>query len=85
MLLSVFIVVFLLGFLFLIFYFFRDRKYLKRPTREVLGPELKKEIEGEREDFNRRKERFEKALSKAHIKTSARLTKKPPGKPGPFA
>ncbi|MBI4411867.1 MAG: hypothetical protein HY541_05230 [Deltaproteobacteria bacterium] len=85
MLLSLFIFIFLLGFLFLVFYFFRDRKYLRKPTREALGTDLRKEIEEEQGDFKRRKERFEKALSKAQIKIQAKLTKRPADKPGPFA
>ncbi|MBI2340550.1 MAG: hypothetical protein HYU99_09350 [Deltaproteobacteria bacterium] len=76
MLLSFFIIILVLGFLFLGFYFYRDRKYLKRPAREGLSPELKKEIETEREDFKRRKERFEKALSRAQTKSRTPLLRK---------
>ena len=36
---------------FLIYFFIRDRRYLKKPTRDALGKDLKKEIDREKRIF----------------------------------
>ncbi len=68
MLLFFFILVFILGSIFLIFTRLRDARYLKGSTREALGEELKAEIEGEKSLFARHASRFQAALDKANKK-----------------
>lgn len=46
----------------------KDRMYLKKPTRDALSPALKKEIEEERAQFYKRREMFEKALTRSQKK-----------------
>lgn len=53
---------------FLIYLFIRDRRYLKKPTREALGDDLRKEIEREKRLFETNKARFDDALEKAKKK-----------------
>ena len=50
---------------FLIYFFIRDRRYLKKPTRDALGKDLKKEIDREKRIFETNKARFDAALEKA--------------------
>lgn len=47
----------------------RDRKYLNRKTRDVLGEELKKEIEKEKAAFEDHQKKFNAALEKAKKKS----------------
>lgn len=47
---------------------------MKKPTREALGKELRREVEMEKKIFSDRKERFGKALDRAKIKLT-RTTK----------
>lgn len=68
MLLSFFILVFILGSAFLVFIRFRDARYLKGSTHEALGDELKAEIEKEKSLFARHATRFQAALDKANKK-----------------
>lgn len=62
---EIFIVLILVTGGFLLFMYRRDKKYLSKPMREVLGDDLKKEIEKEKTDFTRHQTLFEKALKKA--------------------
>lgn len=57
-----------LSLLVLLFLFFRDRRYRRKPTREVLGRELKREVEEEQKLFRSNKARFEETLNKARKK-----------------
>lgn len=61
-------ILFLLALGFFIYLKRRDQKYLQASVKESLGEELKDEIDQERQDYQRKQERFEKALSKAHQK-----------------
>lgn len=49
----------------LVFLFIRDRRYLKKPTRDALGRDLKQEIDREKRLYQTHKARFESALEKA--------------------
>jgi hypothetical protein len=42
----------------------RESKYLKKPVKETLSPSLKKELEKEEQDAERRKKSFEGELKK---------------------
>ncbi len=42
----------------------RDRKYLKKKTRETLRPEILEELEKEKQEIERKKQAFEKELNK---------------------
>lgn len=68
MFLFLFIFISLLGFGFLGWFVWRDRRFLKKPTKEALGPELKKEIEEEKKLFSRHQERFNQAMMRAKRK-----------------
>lgn len=57
---AAFIAIVLLAFTYL-----RDRRYEKKGALEAMGPELRKEIEQEKEDAQKRRERFEAALGAA--------------------
>lgn len=52
-----------MGFLFWIRW--KDSRYLKKQTRDILSKELRKEIEEEKAQFSRKKALFQKALQKA--------------------
>ena len=47
----------------LVFIYISDRKYEKKRTSEVFSPELKEEIEAEREQSAARREKFIKAMN----------------------
>lgn len=49
----------------LVYYYRRDRRYLRERTRDVLGPALKKEIENEVAEAKRRQEKFKQSLENA--------------------
>lgn len=49
----------------LVYQYRRDRQYLKRRTREALGPALKKEIDDEIANAKRRQEKFKQSLENA--------------------
>jgi uncharacterized iron-regulated membrane protein len=64
---KIFILLFfiLIGFLGLMGWIrWRERKYLKKPTREAVKPQLREAWEGEKKDALRRKESFEKMLKR---------------------
>lgn len=63
-----FIVLILALFGFLVRYFFRDRKELKKKTVETIGDDLWKEIEEEREENLEKGIMFRKALRDAFTK-----------------
>lgn len=65
---TLFIVALVLSVALIIWTRVRDQKYLHKKTREVLGQDLKKEIEKEKEDFKRHQTLFAEALSKAKQK-----------------
>ncbi len=55
----------LVGFLgFMAWMRWREKKYLKKPTREAIKPMLREAFEAEKKDALRRKESFEKALKR---------------------
>ena len=47
----------------------RDKRYLKKPVREALGPELKEEIEKEKGEFADHQAKFQRAMERARQKT----------------
>lgn len=49
----------------LVYFYRRDRRYLKARTREVLSDTVREEIAEEIEDGKRRQEKFKKALQSA--------------------
>lgn len=59
----------LITFIALIFllgrFFLRERRYLKKPTREVLRAEILDELKAEKEEFVRESELFKAALRDA--------------------
>lgn len=59
---------FVLAFAFLFWLGQRDRRYLKKPVRDVLGKEMRREIEKEREEFDERKKQFTQVLEKIQKK-----------------
>lgn len=40
----------------------RENRYIKKSTKETLSPKLREEIEFEKSEFIRKKEKFEKTL-----------------------
>lgn len=68
MLISFFILVFILGIGLLIFLRIRDARFLKGATRDSLGSALKAEIEEEKSLFARHSSRFNEALERAEKK-----------------
>ncbi|HBF13799.1 MAG TPA: hypothetical protein DDW49_10535 [Deltaproteobacteria bacterium] len=62
--LRLFIFSFLLLLWILIVFAIKDRKFMKRKTRDVLGPELKKEIEEEKAEYQKHKDHFEQAMNR---------------------
>ncbi len=46
----------------LVFYRIRENRYLKKNTKEALSPKLRKEIEFEKSESIRKKEKFEETL-----------------------
>jgi len=48
-----------------VYSFIRDRRYLRKKTSEVFGPDLRAEIEAEREEGRARQERWRRTLSEA--------------------
>lgn len=49
----------------LVYYYRRDRGYLKSRTRDAVSPAVKKEIEDEIQEGKRRQEKFKKSLENA--------------------
>lgn len=49
----------------LVYNYTRERKYLKKKTSEAMSPELRGEIEEEREAALKRKQAFDEALNDA--------------------
>lgn len=49
----------------IVWLYYRDRRYLKRPVREVLSPSVQAEIKQEQREFARRRERFSGDLQRA--------------------
>ncbi|MDO8520275.1 MAG: hypothetical protein Q7T11_08970 [Deltaproteobacteria bacterium] len=66
--LTLFILTLILSLGFLFWLHRKDSRYLDKPVREALGPELKKEIEKEKAEFAEHQEKFGKALEKAKDK-----------------
>lgn len=64
-----FLIILLVAIGLLVFVHIRDKRYLSKPVREVLGEELKEEIEKERNEFAQHQEKFQKALEKAKAKS----------------
>ena len=52
--------------------FWRERKYLKKPTREVLRAEILDELKAEKAEFERESNAFKAALTEAQKKTTKR-------------
>ena len=52
----------------LIYSFVRDRKYMRKKTRDAISEDLWEEIQVEREENSLRRERFTKALKDAENK-----------------
>lgn len=67
--LIIFILALLAASAFLFWMRLKDKRYLKKPVREALGPELKKEIQKEKKEFADHQEKFGKALEKAMKKS----------------
>lgn len=65
---SLFIFAFVFSLAFLVWTRLRDRRYLKSPIKQVLGEDLKKEIEEEKILFEKKKQRFQQALIEAEKK-----------------
>ncbi len=64
--LTLFIFLFVLSVAFLVWTRLQDRRYLKSKIKQVMGENLKKEIEEEKSLFEKKKQRFEMAMRKAH-------------------
>lgn len=62
-----YLVLLLSAFAFLFYFFWRDRNYEKKQTRDVLSPRLKSEIDAERQESMRRKEKFDSEMRRHQI------------------
>lgn len=56
-------------FCFLGFIFYKDTQYRKKKLTDVLGDEVKKELEDEMRELQSRKEKFEKTLREVRKKS----------------
>lgn len=63
--LSFVIFIFALAIGFLAWLRYRDSRYLKKKTKDVLSPAVREMIENEKEEFIRKQQRFDSALGKA--------------------